>query len=345
MIKELQSGNMVAKFKTDEEVRGDRLTQCLDDIMRASTEMMVQQQLKTIQLNSDVAAGFRKALSKSLGDRVRAFHSILDGVETTLSTASQYLEAMEETAVKMKQWKQQQEEEQRRKQQAELEKSKRQQEQDAATKAAAAQQHMVQQSPVDLTAPTPTGLASSMENSDANRGGPVKPFSAEFGDLDEMDLSMFGGIDGHGDFSLEDFNMGGNSVPLNGSRPRNMAMADTGGFPARGSIGRGSATAMNNGAQEIKTNAAEPSTNNRNNDSTSGVNNPRINNNYNTAVGDHEGIGLRTDANGQTTKPSGQQAGAGLNPDDYLTLNDFNDLGIDWNTGENNELDLNDFNI
>ncbi|AAS52676.1 AEL009Cp [Eremothecium gossypii ATCC 10895] len=343
MIKELQGGNMATKFKTDEEMRGDRLTQCLDDIMRASTEMMVQQQLKTIQLNSDVAAGFRKALSKSLGDRVRAFHSILDGVETTLTTASQYLDAVEEAAVKMKQWKQQQEEEQRRKHQAELEKNKRQQEHDAATKAAAAQQLMAQQSPVDLTAPTPTGLASNLDKS--NRVGGVKPFSAEFGHLDEMDLSMFGGIDGHGDFSLEDFNMGGNSVPLNGGRPRNMVMADAGGFPARGGMGRGGATAINNGAQEIKTSTNEASTNNRNNDGTGGASNPRISSNYNSAVADHESIGLRVDANGQNTKQSGQQSGAGLNPDDYLTLNDFNDLGIDWNTGENNELDLNDFNI
>ncbi|AMD21272.1 HEL008Cp [Eremothecium sinecaudum] len=325
-----------SKVRMEGDIQGDKLTQCFDDIMKAATEMMVQQQLKTIQLNSEVAAGFRKSLSKSLGDKVRLFHSILDGVESTLSTASEYLNAVDEEAMKAKQWQKQQEEELRRKQFEEIEKSRKLNGGSAGMQGMGNDQYPNhQQSPLDLKVPSPNRLLSDLDtgNIDAqesNRGVSEKAFSAEFGDLNDMDISMFGGMDGQGDFSLEDFNMGNSNVSSTNKNEignhgmNNMSINDR----------NNGNNVPNNGSAYLTSkpsNGLSKSPKHLQSDSISSM---RSNSNNPSGQSSTE----------QVSKLATQQGS--MNPDDYLTLNDFNDLGIDWNTtDDNNELDLNDFNI
>ncbi|KAG0678754.1 Mediator of RNA polymerase II transcription subunit 2 [Kluyveromyces marxianus] len=50
--------------------------------------------------------------------------------------------------------------------------------------------------------------------------------------------------------------------------------------------------------------------------------------------------------NDTNAPPSAVAVPESENPNSYLTLNDFNDLGIDWNAAnDNNELNLEDFNL
>lgn len=330
---------VTSKIRIDDEVQGDRLTRCFDDIMKFAAEMMVQQQLKTIQLSSDVTPGFRKSLSKSLGEKVRSFHSILDGIESTLTTTKGYLNAVDEEVLKMKKWKQQQEEEIRRNQLEGLEKNKKLEKPRAVAELSySEQQQIMQQTQGDLTMLMPSGLIPELETGISqdqetnNRRATEKHFNPEFGDLNEMDISMFGGIDGQGESFLEDFNMGVfNSIVNNNKNGISGSFGDAnGGNRSHDRNMHNTDSTISSAQKPIETIEGKGKLSKNNIGFSTSTSNVNTTNGQNIAE--------------QDPKQTAQQGS--MNSDDYLTLNDFNDLGIGWNTtGYNNELDFNDFNM
>ena len=66
----------------------------------------------------------------------------------------------------------------------------------------------------------------------------------------------------------------------------------------------------------------------------------------NTSGGNEKKNDPQINFNDTNAPPSAVNVPENGNPSSYLTLNDFNDLGIDWNAAnDNNELNLEDFNI
>ena len=74
--------------------RKNKLTQCFDDILKLSTEMLVQEQLKMVQLDPAVANGFTANQKQLLRDRIHSFHGILDDLDITLSRCTEYIETV-----------------------------------------------------------------------------------------------------------------------------------------------------------------------------------------------------------------------------------------------------------
>lgn len=72
----------------------NKLTVCFDDILKVGAEMMMQQQLKNVQLDSYLVNGFSQSQQKLLKEKVKLFHGILDDLETSLSQSSSYLETL-----------------------------------------------------------------------------------------------------------------------------------------------------------------------------------------------------------------------------------------------------------
>lgn len=134
-----------------------------------------------------------------------------------------------------------------------------------------------------------------------------------YNDLNTMDLSMFSELDGGG-FDASGFDTANTSN----------ANATTNSVP----------------------NNNNPATNdsNMNNDPTAAINAFD-----GTAAGNNETLGQGEKLEFDQSNPSamlGNDINMGDNGEDYLTLNDFNDLNIDWSAaGEGGDLDLNGFNI
>lgn len=292
-------------------VHKNRLTECFDDIMKVAAEMMVQQQLKTVQLDSSVVNGFSQAQQKVLSEKVHMFHAILDDLQTTLAKSKSYVGTIHEIAVGKQKAKEkeradlkkrQEEEEQQRKNKEEEEKARREE-----IEKKADEQRQPQSKP-DTAAGFPLdtsgGLMSEFVGSPDMPMGMGQPQTAsgatpgqqrqvpgsqpspqselrqsqpsDLGGMGSMDISMFPGLESSG-FDMGTFNSG----PTGGSRSENI-------------------TAEASGPN------AEPNAND--------------------------------DSNGFSM---------GDNGEDYLTLNDFNDMNIDWGSGggDPGDLDLNGFNI
>ncbi|CUS22663.1 LAQU0S06e03136g1_1 [Lachancea quebecensis] len=259
-------------------VHQNRLTQCFDDIMKTAAEMLVQQQIKSIQLSSDIAPGYTQKQYKSLGDKVHAFHSVLDDLDLTLSASKSCIDKLALEAQERKQEEEKQrikEEEEARKKLSEMQKP--------GTSAATA--NFAESTPgAMLNEISKTGIAGADNgprgsNNNAATGG---SYANDFNELNDLDLSMFGGME-QNELGLADF--GENTMGANTSGGKDNA--NEGGFNAAISPG----------------------------------NNDGMNGNQNTDVNS-------------------------ANPESYLTLNDFNDLGLDWNNTEGQGgLDMNEFNI
>ncbi|QLQ80374.1 hypothetical protein HG537_0D03750 [Torulaspora globosa] len=294
----------------------NKLTQCFDDIMKVAAEMMVQQQLKTVQLDTSVINGFSEAQQRVLSDKIHLFHSILDDLETTLSKSKSYVKAIHQIAVEKEKEKERQRIDQRRKQEEEEQRKNRELE-ELKNRPVSGQriednrQHDIEpenrpEFPIDRTSGMLMGnlgddgrningspsMAMSAQSQIAMTPGDSQQQSPrnsqgrptqgdDMGEIGNMDISMFPGLDNTG-FDMGNFSTGINVPEKNGDK------------------------------------TAEPI------------------NNFEKPSG-------TTDNNASGNPETGYMADNG---DNYLTLNDFNDLNIDWAAnGDNGDLDLNGFNI
>ncbi|SCU82939.1 LAMI_0C01420g1_1 [Lachancea mirantina] len=242
----------------------NKLTACFDEIMKLSAEMLVQQQMKTIQLSSDMIKGFSHNQQKLLGEKIHMFHTILDDVDLTLSSSQDFVNRIAGEAVKKKQDKIKEEERLRLKDEEEARKR------EEMNKKVTNTVHS------DMGGPAAGENLTFGEEPDAKNGSSMP---SNFGDLNDFGLSMFGGIESND--LLAEFNTNTNAgLPAGNNEEDN----------------KPNMIAMNQAENKNEVNS-----NNQNMDN---------------------------------------------NPDSYLTLNDFNDLGLDWNGGDGqNELDMNEFNI
>ncbi|KAM3161162.1 Mediator of RNA polymerase II transcription subunit 2 [Lachancea thermotolerans] len=277
-VSKKRSCRALLRTMASESVHQSRLTQCFDEIMKTAAEMLVQQQIKSIQLSSDIAPGYTQKQYKSLGDKVHAFHSVLDDLDLTLSASKSCVDKLALEA-------------QERKQEAEKQRIK--EEEEARKKLSEMQKPETSNTATSFPESTPgtmlneiskTGIAGADSGSRGSNNNVATgaAYANDFNELNDLDLSMFGGME-QNDLGLADFGE----------------------------------NAMNSNANGGKDNTHEGG--------------------FNAAItpGNNEG----TNGNQGTDVSS-------ANPESYLTLNDFNDLGLDWNNTEGQGgLDMNEFNI
>lgn len=271
----------------------NKLTQCFDDILRISAELLTQQQLKTIKVQDKITNGYSMGQQRLLQERVSQFNSMLDSLDVSLQTTVDYVGAVMESAMDVKR-KRDAEEKEKREKQERLEKEKQERQRQEEERLSA------KNTPMDMLANFETDIPGS-----GGTGG--KGFGAEFRDLNGMDLSMFDTMDGQGSFgglqSGGNVGVGVRSDGVNVSSSGGNANNQTSDVQRSNAVGIGG----NNGLIENK----EPQSN------------------FN-------------DTNAAPSSIAVPESG----PDSYLTLNDFNDLGIDWNTTNDiNDLNLEDFNL
>ncbi|CAI4057805.1 Med2p SKDI_04G2310 [Saccharomyces kudriavzevii IFO 1802] len=208
------------------------------------------------------------------------------------------------------------------------------------------------QTQVETTNAANNGAAFSPLATTQTQGQQGQPSDAMFNDLNSMDISMFSGLDSTafdstafnppvgGAKSLDDNNLADNYSEMNISPVEN--------------------TNSNNSSNSIKN--SNDNNNNNNNNNKTNDNSDNNNNHTNISVSknninvskDNTSNSGNNNSNNITTNdlPTANVPNSGDNPppaengEEYLTLNDFNDLNIDWSTtGDNGELDLSGFNI
>ncbi|SMN20281.1 similar to Saccharomyces cerevisiae YDL005C MED2 Subunit of the RNA polymerase II mediator complex [Maudiozyma saulgeensis] len=390
----------------------NKLTQCFDDMMRMSSEMLVQEQLKTIQLDNGITNGFSATHQKNLKEKFHVFHGILDDLDITLDKCATYVEtlnkigiekeelrkkeeeleaerqkkleeekeqqriAKEELMKKEKEEQEQKEKEKQEKEKREKEKREAQQKENNVTGnaldlmddmrlsfnddvgvnvdgtqndllgsfnsgdkgsnntpgilAASAGVNDISDPLQSLTSAGETDDKNNSSNkSNNNKGSNNNANNANdtgansvFNDLDAMDMSLF--------TDLDNTNFDPLSETLNGTNDLT-----------------GKDTAMNDNNNNSNNNDTNNNNSNNNNGST---NNNQISTD-NGATATTGAINVDNENNGNVMVNNNNDSLNMMEPlqdmgDDYLTLNDFNDLNIDWNAGgDSGDLDLNDFNI
>lgn len=305
-------------------VHKNRLTDCFDDIMRVAAEMMVQQQLKTVQLDSSMVNGFSQAQQRVLSEKVHMFHAILDDLQTTLSKSKSYVGTIHEIALRKQELREREKEQADiKKRQEEEEQLRRNREQEEMARREKSEKKPDQQRQQQCGPDT---------NEDFPLGGPGSLMS-EFGDPGQD----FGGSPG---------------LPIS----VNQAQGQPAATPA----------------QQIQPSTSQPSPQSdlqrpRTGDlggmcnmdismfpglESSGFDMGSFNNNTSNGNGPSRPADAPTNALGAAevnTDNNLNEDGAlsmGDNGEDYLTLNDFNDMNIDWSAGgDPGDLDLNGFNI
>ena len=396
----------------------NKLTQCFDDMLKMSTEMLVQEQLKTIQLDNSITNGFSAEHQKNLKEKFHMFHGILDDLDITLDKCASYVEtlnkiglekeetrkkeaALEEERKKKKleeeqekqrlaKEKQQREKEQKEKEKKELLEKKKKEEEETKAKqsaaAAAAAATSAAQTTVGTSSNNPLDLMDDMQlsfddnigmnvdsnNNDNNNNnnkdssitagfgnelGSNKPgilaVSTDANDIDPLTslVSPIKSSDKSGDNSTtkdDTKNRTNTTLNENGSNSvfndlDNMDMSlftdlDNTNFDPLADTLTGTADLISKPTGDNNIN------NNNSSGNTNDAKKPTTNENSSKDIN-------LTDSN---VNPDANNLNDGLNMmdplqdmgDDYLTLNDFNDLNIDWNAGgDSGDLDLNDFNI
>lgn len=238
--------------------------------------MLVQQQIKSIQLSSDIAPGFTQTQYKSLGEKVHTFHSILDDLDLTLTASKNCIEKYAVEAQARRQ------EEERQKAKAEEEARRKLSEMQKPESSAPTSAFQESTPGTMLNEISKTGIAGSNQASRGSKNANNMSYTSDFNDLNDLDLTMFGGME-QNELGLADF--GDDQIDTHDSGDKNTTSG--------GAYNPNSGLASHN----------DP------------------NNNINTDMNSN-------------------------NSESYLTLNDFNDLGLDWNNTENqNGLDMNEFNI
>lgn len=282
---------MLMKSSNSEGIFNNKLTECFDDIMRISTEMLVQQQLKTLQLDSTIVKGYSNAQQKTLSEQIHAFHSFLDGVELTLISTSKYVDILKKSGLERAKLKKEQDELQAKKQR-ELEddnsnKNKFTSGLESAISGSLGFDGLPGQ---NISNDNTINAVDAINGSNSNTNGKNSfgnipdntnihnsNFNTKF-DLNDMDLMMFGGIDNQNDFGLSTFDTNSTNPGVD--------------IPSK----QDSANVYANTSKQEQTQSFRIDMSNNN------------------------------------------------GSDNYLTLNDFNDINLDWNATGDNELNLADFN-
>ena len=354
----------------------NKLTQCFDDMLRLSTEMLVQEQLKTIQLDNRITHGFPASQQRALKERFHAFQTILDDVDITLRNGSDYVEALARSGAEKEQLRiARAQEEREAKEKAALaakekeeRETKEKEEREAKEKAEREAKEKEEREAKEKAAAAAAAAAAASASASSANDNPLDL-------MDDMKLS-FNDDDGTagGDSKTNDI-LDALAVPDSGTKgPEPVAAAS--GAPGSATAPAVAAAATAGGSDADKNLGANSVFNdldsmdmslftdldNTNFDSlgpTIGADNTNNNNNNNNnnnsggeaknPAGNDNNTANPGNAENNTSAPSD---GLGLmDPlqdmgDDYLTLNDFNDLNIDWNAGgDAGELDLNSFNI
>ncbi|EJS44313.1 med2p [Saccharomyces arboricola H-6] len=378
----------------------NKLTVCFDDILKVGAEMMMQQQLKNVQLDSYLVNGFSQPQQRLLKEKVKLFHGILDDLETSLSQSSSYVETL--TVLGEEREKERQEAERKKAEEENLRKVKEQEELKKRQELEETSQHQQQQprekeglginftttssmmgangtrqnnqEPGSLQPSNQTEIESTnVANNGAtfppltttqNRGQQGQPSDGMFSDLNSMDISMFSGLDNtsfeptafnapvDGTKDLADNNLVNNYNDLNVQ-----ATDNTNNNNSSDSIKNtnGNNNDNNNDSNNDSNNSNNNDNNNNIDDDNDNNNNDDRNSNKNTS-NDTDNISSNGNNNSNNITNNDLQTINAPNSTDnpppadngeeYLTLNDFNDLNIDWsNTGDNGELDLSGFNI
>ncbi|QLL34455.1 hypothetical protein HG536_0G03170 [Torulaspora globosa] len=307
------SASETPSFSATLPAHNNKLTQCFDDIMKVAAEMMVQQQLKTVQLDTSVINGFSEAQQRVLSEKVHLFHSILDDLETTLSKSKSYIGAIYEIAVEKEKERERKRIDQRRKQEEEEQRKNRELEELKSRQLSGQSiedNRIESENRTEFSRDRTNGMLVANLGDDRRNinGSPNMVMSAQsqiamtpgdsqqqsprnsqgqptqgddMGEIGNMDISMFPGLDNTG-FDIGSFGTGINGSEKNGDK------------------------------------STEP-------------------------INTFEKPSGTTDNNLSENPEAGYMADNGEN---YLTLNDFNDLNIDWAAnGDNGDLDLNGFNI
>ncbi|CAI4037887.1 hypothetical protein SMKI_04G2240 [Saccharomyces mikatae IFO 1815] len=216
----------------------NKLTVCFDDILKVGAEMMMQQQLKNVQLDSYLVNGFNQSQQRLLKEKVKLFHGILDDLETSLSQSSSYLETLTELGKEKE--KEREEAEKKRAEEENLRKAKEQQElkkrqeleevsqqqqqeqnskeknglglnfstETPADKIDASGSTQNDQEPGSLQPSNQTPIGNTNATSNSATFPPLattqsqlqqgQPSDAMFNDLNSMDISMFSGLENSG---------------------------------------------------------------------------------------------------------------------------------------------------
>lgn len=332
----------------------NKLTQCFEDILKVSSEMMVQQQLRTVQLDSSVVNGFSQIQQRLLGEKIHMFHAILDDLETTLYKSKTYVQSVYDYGLEREKQKQKEREEVRRRQeeeearkQAEL---KKQLEEEKKAQAEELQNQEYNQSRI--------GTANSDMDTKMNFSmDPTNGLLADFGG-NEPDLNIPGVL------TAKERPADSNQSPieLNSDLRTGHQTPQT----AQSSLNQGSnhkQTPQQQKKQHLQQARNDSNDLGMNMSMLSGLENGNLDmGDFNTRmneVKDKDNVnsnnimpladnfaGSSGNNNDTPTLNDAPANNLGDNEDDYLTLNDFNDFNIDWNTtGNPGDLDLNDFNI
>lgn len=333
----------------------NRLTACFDDILKVSAEMMMQQQLKNVQLDPYMVNGFSAQQQNTLKEKIHMFHGILDDLENMLSKSTYYVDTLANLGKESKRQKElelekqrEQEEEEKKQKLLELERKKKEQEEEEKRRRQQEQDGDKQQSmfdgldftnaDLDTSQPGTSGqndIKSPTMGAGPQSAGTDKPNTADGPDKTNPPIAAFG---------LGDSQSGGLYNDLNTMDLSMFSELDGGGFDASGFDTANTSNA--NATTNSVPNNNNPATNdsNMNNDPTAAMNAFD-----GTAAGNNETLGQGEKLEFDQSNPSamlGNDINMGDNGEDYLTLNDFNDLNIDWSAaGEGGDLDLNGFNI
>lgn len=392
------------------EVYKNKLTSCFDDILKISAEMMMQQQLKNVQLDPYMVNGFTTQQQHSLKDKIHMFHGMLDDLENALNKSNYYVESLasmgkESRRAEMERLKEEEERKKRLREEEEAAaaaEAKRKEEEEAKAKAAAeakrkeeeeAAKRKDQEQEAKAKAAKAKAEAEARAAKVAAEEEEKRKRLQEEEEKQKQQQSMFDGLDFTTDLSGDNNNNSTNNSSNNMKSPMGMVQASMGDDANKK---EGSSRPFGSDTQKglygdlntmdlsmfsdldastfdpasFDTSANSNTNSNNNNSNNNSNNNNNNNNNVDNKVGgnsndnnqnsDNTNAAFNIQGNADSgmgqdqldfdqSNPSamlGNDINMGDNGEDYLTLNDFNDLNIDWSTtGEGGDLDLNGFNI
>ncbi|CCE61503.1 hypothetical protein TPHA_0A04290 [Tetrapisispora phaffii CBS 4417] len=350
----------------------NKVTQCFDDILDVSTQMLVQQQLKTIQLDINVTNGFNLSQQKILHEKVNLFHSLLDDLECTLETSKTFTEHIaklgkQREEEKLKKDKEREEELERTRKRLEDEEQKAKEKAEQEEKKKTEEEHVQSQkvgnidnesqllnfnssndiestdkldflvdTPSNLLADFPTkndDLINSFAETASNKNNKIEEKVNE----DKMESNKAASEENKLTSATPADNGNTNNMgasTFDNSNPIDMSMfsgLDGNGFDL-GNFG-----SLDTPSLVTEPTAPEVKHNDSNN----------VNENAEKMIDQLNVENENVEKNDKSdTNTNNDNNTIGDNTDDYLTLNDFNDLNIDWNAnGDPEDIDLNIFNI
>ncbi|KAL6948957.1 hypothetical protein ACO0QE_001438 [Hanseniaspora vineae] len=294
----------------------------LNDLMKYSGDLLLQQQLKTIRLDPNVMNVQDSNHIATINKCIRDFHSILDNMDITLSNSQKFLATYQkQLVVKMEQERKEKElQEKVRKEQEELQRKQReeeeQREKERKKQEEEKQLKLKQENQGQGLVANASGASSENQvatnteiqnNDNISNSNDLNNFSLPLNIMDSnfdttssskmpdfgMDLSMFNTLDD----------------PLSSTKNNSDNNHNANGGTNNNNNNPGLATFLEGGDDLLSLGLLQDPTNGSGNINNNGDNNNGTNNSSNNADKNND-------------------------DDQYLTLNDFNDLGIDWNSSE-----------